>query len=923
MPRIVFITLFALVFSLGQIGLFAGEIIASSSAPAFVPPADTPVIPWLKFSIQYAVRTVNNEMPTAIVFYVTTDFGKTWTLLGEDVDKQSPMLVSVTGEGVYGFSTIIATQNRPPQPPTSGTRPEKFVIVDRTPPTVNWLSPSSEIKVTHEGILLEWEARDLHLGAAPVIIEYSTDGGNMWLPVRQNLPAKGSFDWQLPLTTDNEVVLRLIATDLAGNQKIARNHARFSLDRMPPVVEITAPDFAGKNEFDIYFTITDNDSGVASADLYYTSDRGNSWYYAGPAPSSPMKFNAPSGDAVGLYIVATDKRGNRIPTPQPGTPPMKIVAMDMEPPQVILYEPFNTVGATIDANQPVNVSWNSRDANPQDGNTVIEYSDDDGQTWYFLVDKLPASGTWRWTPNLPATRGLLLKITVADLHNNRGYATSQLFNIVTGRPETEITSVTTDVTPTIPSNADLTMPFDNSIAEVLGDGDESLISGLKFGEKDVDNVLAKPTTKTPTKPTETAQKPADKPTDKTPITATIPNDLDELLGDKKDVLDIPMPKPKEVEIGKTPEVVPPIPPVENIEKVIEQPKPAAPAKVEETPIAPIAPLPSFGAIPPIDGISELDKVLNETPKPVETKANNMGAEIPPLPNIPSPNEPINKLPPEIPTPTINVTETLTQAETALNRGGNDNINLAERLSREVMQKDPNNAAAYAILSRTSVEQNKLKEAVEFGNHACRLAQNNVNYLQILGHAEYAYASSLFNALKAGAVPENKQAAVSSEMIKMLNGSETTYQQVVKAPEIDKVKNAYFRLGQIDYFRATKILNDDDASAASMRQAIANYEKAKELGEPAYREVLQIGICNYRLRDYDKAETSLERAIEIASVEKVIPKEAFYYLASIHEKMDRPQQALEYWEKVAVNYPAGNQYQVAANKRIAEIKEQLK
>ena len=78
-------------------------------AGGFTPPPDTPVIPWLRFSIQYAVRILGNDGPSSIFFYVTTDGGLTWRLLGEDPDKKSPMLVTVPSEGTYGFATVVAS----------------------------------------------------------------------------------------------------------------------------------------------------------------------------------------------------------------------------------------------------------------------------------------------------------------------------------------------------------------------------------------------------------------------------------------------------------------------------------------------------------------------------------------------------------------------------------------------------------------------------------------------------------------------------------------------------------------------------------------------------------------------------------------------------------------------------------------------
>lgn len=883
-----------------------------SAIPAggFTPPPDTPVIPWLRFSIQYAVRILGNDGPSSIFFYVTTDGGLTWRLLGEDPDKKSPMLVTVPSEGTYGFATVVASGHRKPEPPRPGTRPDKFVIVDRTPPSVTWISPVGQnVKATADGILLEWMAQDPHMGAGPVSIDYSTDGGALWLPVRQNLPAKGSINWKVPPMGEKSVQLRLTAKDLAGNTRVVRNRADIAVDRTPPTVRITSPDVSGTRAFDVYYEAED-ESGVATVDLYYTNDHGNAWAFFGSAESSPIHFAGDvSGDAVGLYLAAADKRGNRTEAPRAGTPPMKVVGLDTEKPQVSLLAPFNVSGHAVAAGQPTTVSWNTVESHPEENSAVIEYSVDGGGQWYLAADRQPVSGSYSWTPPERADNALL-RVTVSDKYGNKGAALSQIFRIDAGRPGTRISDVTpipgaapasgqsdlerelgTLDVPTIPSTPDVLTDSNDKIGAI----DEGALNALP-----TPGAVAKPAPATPAAPSANDDKVATSPANEIPS----------------------IPLPGETKIGKEEDFgLPPLPGV-------DAPATGKDGGKKEEKKEEKDPFGEFGSIPPI---GESDAGKNPPPLTLptpglDTKDDAKKAPNPTglnIPDIPAPGASVEKapatVPPVVPTPAFDAAAAIAKANAALAQPNGQGLAEADRLANEIITQDPNNAAPYAIMAQVRTNQGKFAEAENFANNACRLAPGDFNYMEILGYAEYAHANSLYSSIRSGGIAPGRQQAASADMVKALNASETTYLQLLKAPDKAKVKNAYFRLGHIDYFRGTKVLTDEAQSTECIRKAIVNYQKASEINEPAYREYLQTGICNYRLRDYDQAERWLERAIEVANNDQVSPKEAYYYLASIHEKRDRPQQALEYWEKVAKEYPAGNQFQKTALEHIADLK----
>ncbi len=966
MSRKIFLALFLTLAG----SLFAGEV------RTFAPPPETPVIPWTRFNIQYAVRIVGAEGPSKVMFYITTDGGASWKYFGEDKDLRSPMMITVPGEGTYGFTTIISTPLRQGTAPRPGTRPDSFVIVDRTPPTATWITPGAqEIALNANGsITLAWESADAHLGLTPVTLEYSTDGGNFWLPLREKLPAKGSINWTPPLLEgENEIMLRMIASDLAGNKRIVKNRARFLIDRQPPVVSINGPRSAGGYEFDVNYTATDDRSGIGQVELYYTLNDGQEWFFFDSdkdLSKQSMTFHSPSSaQRVGLYLVAADKRGNRTAPPARGARPMLNVELDLQAPQVTILPPFSSTSTVIAKTEPTAIRWSASDVNIRENSAKVEYSVDNGQTWVTLATNQPSNGTYSWTPNLEGDN-ILLKVSVEDQMNNTGTALSMPFRIDAQRPDTRIDNVIpTNPPSTINNGLDSTQPINNGSSG--SNPFDPVIPGSPSGINTPPANSNPPAGNNNTAPTADIEIPGiqdplgNTPTATTAATeTTTPPATTAVAATTTPTTPTISGVPTESSTPVTAEVTTPTTPPATTGSNIDIPgfpstggdEPNA-DNTETTKISPAdTTIPSIGNTAPITapntgdlgGISMppspgADNTTTGTSPVADTKNNTeiqaIGTDDTTIPSI-SPNTGIPEIP-QIPTTgemgvtsidKISATETtpatalnpaqlLDQAEQSYANGGNQDEAL--RIAKEALAKDPNNARGYALLASIYTEKQKFEDAINNAERATRLAPGENRYLQILGYAQYAKANSINRAIASGTVPSAQVHRFTAQVVQSLEDSEKAYQQMLNtanSSETDR-KEAYYRLGQIDYFRATRILKDKDIASTSLRKSIANYEKAYAIGAPEYREVLQIGICNYRLTDYDQAERWLVKAQELAPTNRP-PKEAFFYLAMIHEKMNRPDNAITFWEKVAQLYPQGSKYQQLAGSRVAALKKQL-
>lgn len=936
------------------------SVVQARELKAHSPSPDTPVIPWTKFSIQYATRVIGGSGSSSVVFYITRDGGLTWSKYGEDKDKKSPMLIAVPGEGVYGFITLISTARRQATPPRAGTRPDRFVIVDRTPPMARWLSPiGNDVKLTGEGIRLEWEAKDAHMGMKPVTLEYSTDGGSFWLPLREGLPAKGSINWQPPVMPgESQILLRMLAVDLAGNKRIVRNRANFQIDREPPVVTITGPDVSGAYKFDVDYNVNDAQSGISQVELFFTLDAGRTWRYAGTDKdlTSPIEFLAPSAKKVGLYIVATDSAGNRNTPPVQGDAPMSIVSLDFDDPQVSILPPFTSAETVVAMNNPVDIRWQATDANIKENSATIDLSYDGGQTWIKLADRQEANGVWAWTPSSQADNAML-RVTVSDTMGHSGSGFSPMFRVDSKRPNVSVS----EVTPTGRTPSDNVGSIDEAMPPIPTP--ESSTSGNNLWTPDVadpaeltietDEAIEVEPVK---KPTEAPKAPKPEavedpfatddgiggiPDLATPGSLDIPDDLSlEMPGEEKKEEAAPAEKKPEapVEIPQEPKTegieMPDMPSIPDMQPTEEPKKPAESATTPDMsePIGDIPPLTPDKSgdsldIPPAVGVED-DMKIDDIPSIMD------GNELD-IPKIPGEKEETvieekvteEAIPPAISSPEQSTSNTpqspeklLELAENAYNEGRLDE---AEDYGKKVIRLDSNNAKAFALVASALTDQDKFDDALDYAHKSVLLAPNDPSYQRVLGITYYSRANAIAKTLKKSPNLSSSQIKqLSAQMANSLSQSENVYKKMLLSNEQEFVKEANYRLGQVDYFRGTKLFKTLRQQNDSLREATVKYRRAYDIGKPEYREALQIGICNYRLNDYDQAELWLEQAQEISKNDRA-PREAFFYLAMINDKLERPEQALRYWRKVATLYEKGSNYQVTAENRANALERELR
>ncbi|MFH1919151.1 MAG: hypothetical protein ABIP48_04570 [Planctomycetota bacterium] len=186
-----------------------------SSAPATTRPQ---MVKSRLFELEYQVDSVESSGLGRVELWGTRDGGRTWTSFGADNDRQSPMLVTVNEEGIYGFRFAVqGAYGAAAQKPQSGDQPDIWIGVDLTKPSARILSAKRGTGNQAGQLVIEWEADDQMLAAHPISLSYSESPGGPWLPIARGLENTGRHAWSVDRPLPERFHLRLEIVDEAGN----------------------------------------------------------------------------------------------------------------------------------------------------------------------------------------------------------------------------------------------------------------------------------------------------------------------------------------------------------------------------------------------------------------------------------------------------------------------------------------------------------------------------------------------------------------------------------------------------------------------------------------------------------------------------------------------------------------------------------
>lgn len=219
-----------------------GPAPAPAAASNAGPPPGTQ-LRWINtrvFQLDYDTRAMGGTGNAPVELWGTRDGGKSWQSFGKDPKGQSPMLVTVPGDGIFGFRmTIQNGAGMAGRPPLPGEVPGIWIGIDLTRPVGRITGAQQGSGRDGDKLFISWEASDNHaLAARPISLSYSERLGGPWTSMAAGLENSGRYAWQLTGNLPQRMYLRLEIHDAAGNMGVYETPQPVSLDLSSPAAQL-------------------------------------------------------------------------------------------------------------------------------------------------------------------------------------------------------------------------------------------------------------------------------------------------------------------------------------------------------------------------------------------------------------------------------------------------------------------------------------------------------------------------------------------------------------------------------------------------------------------------------------------------------------------------------------------------------------
>ena len=181
---------------------------------------------------------------------------------------------------------------------------EYMLFIDGTPPNVKVISPNGG-EIFSKKIKIQWLVSDNKDPFPKVEIDYSNNGGISWYSIDE-VYGISDYMWNTSSLEDGkDYLIRISATDNAGNSNDDVSDSPFTIDNTPPQTYVELKGNKNKDWFitnvTVSFIATDNISGVKV--VRYRVDNGKWQNYTNP-------FKITTNGIHNITYYSVDKAGN-------------------------------------------------------------------------------------------------------------------------------------------------------------------------------------------------------------------------------------------------------------------------------------------------------------------------------------------------------------------------------------------------------------------------------------------------------------------------------------------------------------------------------------------------------------------------------------------------------------------------------------
>ena len=192
-----------------------------------------------RFEVNYRIDDVGPSGVSAVELFVTQNNGQKWWKYGDDADKQSPFVVEVPEDGVYGFAIRVRSgAGLADDPPQVGEEPSVVIVVDRTPPNVQLQPIQQGAGGQMNKLTISWRITDDNPSDKPISLAYSANPNGPWEPICGWQPDTGSYAWSVGQGVPTRLYVRLVARDAAGNLSFVDTPQPLLVDLSKPTARI-------------------------------------------------------------------------------------------------------------------------------------------------------------------------------------------------------------------------------------------------------------------------------------------------------------------------------------------------------------------------------------------------------------------------------------------------------------------------------------------------------------------------------------------------------------------------------------------------------------------------------------------------------------------------------------------------------------